>query len=143
MPLQNPQLKKIAEFIKEHHLAALATVSADFLPEAAVMGIYANDDLEIFFGTTKASRKYENLLRNPRVALVIGWDKGKTVQYEGAAAEMSPEASEEMLKTAGAALPSAAKYVHPDEAAYFKVSPKWVRYSDSSRDPIESYEAAL
>lgn len=34
------------------------------------------------------SRKYKNLKNNPKVAVAIGWEEKKTLQYEGEAEEL-------------------------------------------------------
>jgi hypothetical protein len=74
------------------------------------------------------------------VALVIGWDKGKTVQYEGTAEELSGAELEECIRIHLAKIPSAAKYVGQDEEVFFKVKPRWIKFSDLSRDPWDILE---
>ena len=63
----------VYNFIKQHALAVIAALSDDQKPEAALVGFAISEDLEIVFDTVKTSRKYKNLLQNPKVALVIGW----------------------------------------------------------------------
>ena len=77
---ENPEdreknLKFLYEYIKGHKLAVIATVNGEALPEAAVIGIAVTKDLEIICGSFNTSRKYQNLKQNPRLALVIGWEK--------------------------------------------------------------------
>ncbi|OGE74321.1 MAG: hypothetical protein A3C49_02545 [Candidatus Doudnabacteria bacterium RIFCSPHIGHO2_02_FULL_42_25] len=125
----------VSEFIKNHKIAVLSSVSSDYLPHCAVVGIYAGKNFELFFGTFKSSRKYLNLQKNPKVALVIGWDSGRTVQYEGEVQELHGQAVEEFKKAHLSEMSTAAKYVSSHEAVYFKIVPKWVRYNDVSKDP--------
>jgi general stress protein 26 len=50
------------------------------------VGIAVTDDFEVFFDTAEATRKVENLRRDPRIALVIGGTAlgdERSVQYEG------------------------------------------------------------
>jgi Pyridoxamine 5'-phosphate oxidase len=47
----------------------LATTSAGGHPQAAVAGIAVTGDGDIVSGTTRTSRKFTNLSRQPRVAL--------------------------------------------------------------------------
>jgi hypothetical protein len=50
------------------------------------VGIAVTDDFEVFFDTAEATRKVENLRRDPRIALVIGGTAlgdERRVQYEG------------------------------------------------------------
>jgi general stress protein 26 len=128
----------VIDFLKEQHLAVVSTVTSDHLPSSAVVGVMVNDNLEVFFCTYKSSRKCENIRKNPRVSLVIGWDKGRTVQYEGEAIEMNEE---EYVKEELTKLPSAAKFLSKSEAVFYKVTPKWVRYTDLSKDPWDIIEA--
>lgn len=121
----------IYSFIKQHKLAVASTLSNDNKPEAALVGIAISSDLEIIFDTIKTSRKYQNLLQNPSVALVIGWDNETTVQYEGVATELT-----------GADAPHYKEIyfeVYPDgrerdqtwpDIVHFKITPKWIRYSN-------------
>src|SRR4051812_39951539 len=71
-------------FLRRHRLAVVSTVHAG-APQAAVVGIAVTDTLDIVFDTITTTRKYANLLVDPRVALVAGWDYGETVQIEGIA----------------------------------------------------------
>lgn len=130
----------VKNFLQSHRLAALATVDGNALPQAAVVGIGVLDSLEIIFGTHTESRKHANILKNPRVALVIGWDHGKTVQYHGIAKRLAPEEAEEHLKTTFAHSPTAAKFIDSEKRVMYKVTPLWVRFSDTSRDPLDEFE---
>jgi uncharacterized protein YhbP (UPF0306 family) len=132
--------KKIFEFIKSQDLAVISTVTHDFLPQSAVVGISGKENLELIFGTANDSRKYQNLKKNPRVSLVIGWDQGKTVQYEGEVVELSGSDKEEAINIHLSKTPSAAKYLSLPQEAIFKIVPKWVKYSDVSVDPWDVTE---
>jgi hypothetical protein len=46
-----------------------------------------------------SSRKYANVTRNGRVALVIGWDDEQTVQLEGMAEEIQDPAQDPAVAT--------------------------------------------
>lgn len=128
--------QKIYEFIKTHDLAVLSTVTSDVLPQSAVVGFAENENLELFFGTSSEARKYTNLKKNPRVAIVIGWDQGKTVQYEGEALELQDEkVRQEAINMYLSKTPSAAKFLSDSKEAIFKVVPKWIKYTDLSVDP--------
>jgi uncharacterized protein YhbP (UPF0306 family) len=125
----------ITDFIKGHDLAVLATVTHDFLPQASVMGFTVLEDLELVIGTFRSSRKYSNLQKNPRVALVIGWHGGKTVQYEGQAQELVGDELIQFKDKYLESMPTAAKYVPATDAVYYKISPKWIKFTDASRNP--------
>jgi general stress protein 26 len=74
---------KVYSFIKKYKLGVVSTTNSEYKPEAALVGIAVSNNLEIVFDTIKSSRKYHNILQNPEVAIVIGWDNETTVQYEG------------------------------------------------------------
>jgi hypothetical protein len=59
----------LVQFARARGLAVLATTSAGRHPQAAVVGIAVTDDRDIVFDTTRTSRKFTSLSRQPRVAL--------------------------------------------------------------------------
>jgi len=126
----------IYNFIKQHNLAVLSTLSEEHKPEAALIGFAISEDLEIVFDTVKTSRKYPNLLQNPFVAVVIGWDNETTVQYEGIATELSgPEADyykDIYFEVYPDGRERAVTWPH---IVHFKITPKWIRYSNFN-DPV-------
>ena len=137
---RNKHIKFLHNFIKEHKLAVIATVTGSALPEAAVIGIAVNENLEIICSSFSTSRKYQNLLKNPRVAMVIGWEKGRTVQYEGIATELSEDEAEEHLETSLEKTPAVGKYVQREYKVVYKITPKWIRYTNLSVDPWDKVE---
>jgi len=121
----------VYNFIRQHNLAVISTLSKDNKPEAALVGFAVSQDLEIVFDTVKTSRKYKNILQNPSVAVVIGWDNETTVQYEGIATELSGDTAAyykeiyfEVYKDGRERAETWPHIVH------FKIVPKWIRYSD-------------
>jgi general stress protein 26 len=134
----------IYEFIKQHHLAAMGTVNQQALPEVSVIGYVfkqIGEDFEIHVATYDSSRKYANLKRNPRVALAIGWESGKTVQIEGEAVKISDaEEIKELVWSDLGKMPTVAKYIKPERVVFFKIKPTWLRYSDFSTEPWDRHE---
>ena len=121
----------VYNFIRQYNLAVISTLSKDNKPEAALVGFAVSRDLEIVFDTVKTSRKYKNLLQNPSVAVVIGWDNETTVQYEGTATELRGDNAAyykeiyfEVYKDGRERAKTWPHIVH------FKITPKWIRYSD-------------
>lgn len=125
------QKTKIHEFIRKQLLTVISTVHADGNPQAAVIGFAENENLELFFGTFNTTRKYKNLKNNPHAAFVIGWslDEVITVQYEGTVVELEGEESVAISQKIIAKNPGAARFVNDPRQRYFKVIPKWIRYS--------------
>jgi len=75
----------VYNFIRQHQLAVISTIGSNGKPEAALIGIAVSGNLDIIFDTLKTSRKYNNILSNPHIAIVVGWDNDTTIQYEGIA----------------------------------------------------------
>jgi pyridoxine/pyridoxamine 5'-phosphate oxidase len=121
----------ILDFMKQHALAVISTIAEDNTPEAALVGIAVSEDLEIIFDTVKTSRKYLNLLQNPRVAVVIGWDNETTVQYEGIATELSGPDADGYKEVYFNVYPDGReRAVTWKHIVHFKISPGWIRYSN-------------
>lgn len=139
MPDSN-KLQEIYEFVKGQKLAIIATVNTHALPEAAVVGFWTNERLEIYFATFASSRKHKNIQTNPKVAAVIGWEAGKTVQLEGTVGELEEKEINEFKANLLGKIPTAAKFVEAEEERFFKIKPSWVRYSDLSKDPWYTFE---
>jgi pyridoxine/pyridoxamine 5'-phosphate oxidase len=117
-------------FIRRHKYAVQASVADGGAPQAAVVGIVATEELEIFFDTLHTSRKAQNLRRDPRIALVIGWDEEQTVQYEGVVDEPSGVDRARLKAIYFDRFPDGRDRERQPGIAYFRARPKWARYSD-------------
>jgi len=132
-------LPEIAAFIRRQALATQSTISPAGAPQSAVIGIVSDDAAEIFFDTLASTRKCQNLRRDPRIALVIGWDlaEGRTVQLEGLADEPSGGELERWRAVYFARFPDGVGRSAWPGITYFRVRPTWLRYSDfSGGEPI-------
>lgn len=127
----------LLDFIKKQSLATISTISTDIKPEAAVIGFGQTENLEIIFGTDILSRKYNNIKHNPSVAIVIGWDDSRTVQYEGLASELTSNDLQLVRENYWSKNPDAEKYHKNEGQKYFIVKPNWIRYTDLSKEPWE------
>ncbi len=80
---------KALEFLREHRSAVISSISEAGLPQSATVTFLVDDDLNLFFVTRKSSRKYANMMKNPKVAVVVGFDPDhpSTIQMEGEAHE--------------------------------------------------------
>src|SRR5262249_13797927 len=133
----------LLSFLREHRLAAEASVSGSSGAQAAVVGFVISAAFEIVFDTLDSTRKVANLRQNPKVAFVIGGfapGDERTAQYEGLADE-----------PAGAELDRLTEVyyrVYPDGRArrswagliYVRVRPTWIRYSDYNVSPPQIVE---
>ena len=123
------------DFIRQHQYGVLAPVSQDNIPESAFVGIVVTPDLKIIFDTIADTRKYENMLLNPNISFVIGWDNDRTVQYQGIAKIPTPAELEDLLPTYFEIFPEKnVKNENLRDITYFYVEPTWIRYSDLNED---------
>jgi len=125
--------KFLYDFIRRHKFAVAATVSPGNTPESAYVGIAVTADLKIIFDTLSDSRKYKNLLLNPNIAFVIGWNNEKTVQYEGVARIANTDELDELLQLYFEVFPEGKDRKNWKNIAYLCVEPKWIRYSDFNK----------
>jgi len=117
------------EFARSRRLAVVSTVSASGAPEAALVGYAVTPDMELIFETTDATRKHGNLKRDSRIALVIGWEDQQTLQYEGIADEPGGAELEAIKNVYFAAWPENRGHENWPGLSYFRVRPRWVRFS--------------
>ena len=118
-------------FILKHKFAVISTVTEDQRPESALIGIGVTPELAIIFDTVSTTRKYQNLIKNPSVALVIGWNNEQTIQFEGIARIPSENELDELLSVYFEAFPYGKdRKENWEDIAYFCVEPKWIHYSD-------------
>lgn len=133
------QKQLVAEFLREQELAVVSSLW-DGKPQAAVVVFSIKDDFELIFGTCTKSRKYRNLKATPDTALVIGWDDGVTIQYEGIAEEVGLGEFAEYQKIHLKKNPGSERYANLDDQCYFKIKPRWIRYTDINPDPEFIFE---
>ena len=117
-------------FIREHSLGVVATRSPSGQPQAAVVGIAISDRFEIIFDTLENTRKAVNLRHTPEVACVIGWDKEQTVQIEGITDEPQGEALYRLQRQYFGHFPDGPTRLSWPGITYFRIRPRWIRYSD-------------
>jgi PPOX class probable F420-dependent enzyme len=125
---------ELLAFLRRHRLCVQASVSSAGAPQAAVVGFAVSDDLEIVFDTLGTTRKMANLRRDPRIALVVGWDDEQTVQIEGVADEPNGAELDRLKKVYFEAYPDGPDRETWKDITYVRVRPTWARYSDFRPD---------
>lgn len=135
--------ERFYQFMDAHKLAVISTVNELGLPEAAVVGFGQTPKLEIIFGTNNTSRKYQNIMNDPHVAFVVGWDNGETIQYEGTARELSPKEHGLVDEYYSKKSQESAKHRKNPDNRYFLVTPSWIRYTDLKHKPWDIHELTL
>jgi hypothetical protein len=141
--------KELLEFLRGCPLATVSTLSAEGAPSAALVGVAVSDGFELVFDTLDTSRKFKNLQREPRVAVVFGvagaYRSGshdeRTVQYEGRADVPSWEELERVRETIYfKQFPDGRERMKWPHIAYVRVRPMWMRYSNYNVNPPEIVE---
>jgi Pyridoxamine 5'-phosphate oxidase len=122
-------------FLRGHKLAVEASLAPDGRPQAAVVGFAVSDLLEIAFDTVTSSRKYQNLLRDPRIALVVGWDREITAQIEGVVDFPTGDELIRMRECYFVACPDGRDRLRWPGITHARVRPTWIRLSDFTQDP--------
>jgi hypothetical protein len=129
---------ELLAYMRSHKLAVVGSLAADGTPQAALVGIAVTDDLQVVFDTVSTSRKHGNLLRDGRASVTFSGPGEQTLQMEGNAAPAS-------TTDAGDAIYLSAYYqAWPDgrdrakwaNIAYWRIVPRWMRYSDYDRGPL-------
>ena len=134
---------ELLSFLRQRSLAVQATVSADNVPQAAVVGIVVTNTFDVFFDCSGDSRKVANLRRNPRIAFVFGGTMPgdeRTVQYEGIADQPTGAELARLKEHYFASFPDGRQRESWADITYIRARPTWIRYSDFNQDPPEIFE---
>ena len=130
MDLSNAELY---EFIARHRYGVVATTHEDGSPESALVGIAVSPELEIYFDTVGETRKAKNLRRDQRISIVIGWENEQSVQIEGVADEPKDAGLAALKLVYYAAWPDGPSRESWPRITWFRVRPRWIRFSDFNR----------
>lgn len=129
---------KVLEFLKEHYIGVLASVTEEGEPHASAIYFTVYEDLSFSFTTKRSTQKYKNISANPKIMLAVYDGKTQTaVQLGGTAVEVTGEAELQSIyagtlratkATSDDIVPPIAK-ISGMYVAY-KVSPDTIRYSE-------------
>ena len=134
---------ELVAVLRQYRLAVQSSVAPTGAPQAAVVGFAVSDALEIMFDTVASSRKCRNLLADPRVALVVGWEHEITVQIEGLADVPVGDELERVRACYFVAYPDGRERLAWPGITHFRVRPTWVRYSDFTQNPPRIVELSV
>lgn len=111
----------------------LSTVGPDGEPQSAFVAFSEADDCSVVFGTFDDSRKFANVVRDPRVSIVVADDE-REVQLEGTARVTEGEDALACRKRHASKNPSTERYADDPRQRYLLVTPTWLRYVDYAGD---------
>jgi general stress protein 26 len=130
----------LLEFLRLHRYGVEASHPVEGAPEAALVGFVVNARLELFFDSFDSTRKVANLRRDPRIAFVIGGHTPgdqRTVQYEGEVDVPTGIELEQFKSDYFALHPDGLRRSQLSGITYFRVRPRWVRYTNFNVAPAQ------
>jgi general stress protein 26 len=130
----------IAAFLATRPHGVVSTVHADGSVESALVAFSETPELDITFGTFDTTRKFANILRDPRVAFVVTDDENVEVQLEGRARIAEGEEHERCKRRHLAKNPKTAKYADDPHQRFVVIEPTWIRFIDRRTDPTTAEE---
>jgi len=125
---------ELLQFLRRYKLAVQASTSPAGAPQAAVVGFAVSDALELVFDTLSSTRKYANLVKDPRVALIVGWDD-TTLQLQGTADFPAGDELERMRQVYFNAYPDGRDRLAWPGITHVRVRLEWARFSDFRTEP--------
>lgn len=132
---------RIAAFLATEPHGVVSTLHADGSVESALVAFSETPDLRITFGTDKGTRKFANILREPRVALVVTDNEQIEVQLEGKARVTEGAEHDECKRRHLAKNPKTAKYADDPGQRFVVIEPTWIRFTDRRTDPTTVEES--
>lgn len=134
--------ERIYNFIKNEKYAVISSVNEAGQPESALVAFSETENLEIIIATGDTTRKVQNILLNPDVSIVIGWDEEEltTVQYEGTARVMPMEVAGEYANIHYEKQPGSRAHKDKPGECLIVVAPVWARFTDYGNHPEEIFE---
>jgi nitroimidazol reductase NimA-like FMN-containing flavoprotein (pyridoxamine 5'-phosphate oxidase superfamily) len=120
---------RVRDLLRDQNLAVLSTDRGEH-PYASLVGFVADEDLRhIYFATTRATRKYDALTSNPRVALLVDnrsnsysdFRDAMAVTALGEAHETAKEENQEAMKAYLEKHPHLADFITSPTSALIRI----------------------
>jgi len=134
---------RLLELMRTYRYAVQSSVAANGAPQSAVVGVAVTDAFEIVFDTLASSRKYGNLMRDPRIALVVGSllpDASWSLQIEGIADQPSGDERDRLVRAYLTVFPDGVERQQWPGLTYIRVRPLWIRAMDYAAVPPDVLE---
>ncbi|MCA9342647.1 pyridoxamine 5'-phosphate oxidase family protein [Candidatus Saccharibacteria bacterium] len=126
-------IENVKKFLNEYEECVVASIGLDNQPQAATVGFSVQDG-KLVFGTNKKTRKYQNILHNSKVAIVVGVKGPKTAQIEGVAKEISGQDKPALVSEHIRQVPESGNYANQEGQTYFMITPTWLRFTDYTKE---------
>lgn len=130
------------QFLRSHPKAVVAVDNAG-VPKASLMLYCVGDDLTFYFGTTASSGKYQALLKNPKVSVVVvdgTPDPLRSVEAQGEVTFIPKEKTAETLKMLESK--NSAKFYVKDAPDFvmFSLKPSSLKWLDATGGELKIEE---
>jgi general stress protein 26 len=125
---------QVEEFLNGHRKAVFATVDADGQPHTSLMLYAIDDQFNVYFGTRKAFRKFDQIMANNRVSLSVieeVLDPLQAVDIRGVAELLDDAAKAEWFARFKAKNPSKYYVEGAPDFVMFRVRPTQIRWLDA------------
>ncbi len=125
----------VKDYFQAQELAVVTTLNTAGLPQSALVGVSKHDKYKLVFATQEHTRKFQNLLDNSVMTVVVGLAMPATIQMEGEAKilrgdERAKYEPEHLIQRPGSKSFSNLPGLH-----YILFTPKWLRYTDITQKP--------
>lgn len=139
------QVQLVQSFLRTQKLCVISTINLiQATPESALIAFVEDEELNLYFQTSRETRKAKNLELNRNVSFVIGSQENPatTVQYEGAARQLinDDEIAACKQRFLAKASPSTLAHLEKPTTIFFRVTPTWIGYSDYSQGKPNVFE---
>lgn len=125
---------ELLAYLRSQRLGVLGTLAPSGELQAALVGYAVTPGLQIVFDTLQTTRKYRNMMANPRVSFTVGNTAGhgdeRTAQYEGIAEELAGESLSRLQPIYFATWPDCIAHKQWPHITWIAIRPLWIRYSD-------------
>lgn len=132
----------ILDFIKSKKYAVISSVNQAGQPESALVAFSETNNYELIIMTSETSRKVQNIVLNPNVSIVVGFDSDEltSIQLEGVARVLSLESAQDYTDIYYAKQPGSKKHRDLEGECVVVINLLWARYTNYSATPTEMFE---
>lgn len=140
---------EIHAFLKKHPMGVLSTVGSGGEPWGAAIYYLADEDFNIYFVTRAESLKYQNIEKNPHVALTVADGESQvTVQISGVVSAMPVQKYMDVFFDKFAKIRPEGDYrwappidkVHKGNYMPLQLTPSRMQYADYGKHRIEVHD---
>jgi general stress protein 26 len=125
----------VKDYFQAQELAVVTTLNRQGQPQSALVGVSKHADFKLVFGTQEHTRKFQNLLDNQTMAVVIGLAKPATIQMEGEARILKGDERAKYEPEHLIQRPGSKAFSNLPGLSYILFTPKWLRYTDITKKP--------